>query len=55
MSPKNQTLSYLSFQYSKEVMPQMADAISVVVLVFVLITYIVTNFVTGADVSKSWG
>jgi len=55
MTPKNQTLSYLSFQYSKEVLPQMADAISVVVLLFVLATYIIMNKVTGADVSKSWG
>lgn len=55
MTPSNQTLSFLSFQYSKEVLPQMADAISVVVLLFVLITYIITNLVTGADVGKSWG
>ena len=55
MTPKNQTLSYLSFQYSKEVLPQMADAISVVVLLFVLVTYIAMNLITGADVGKSWG
>lgn len=55
MTPSNQTLSFLSFQYSKEVLPQMADAISVVVLLFVLLTYIITNLVTGADVGKSWG
>lgn len=55
MTPANQTLSYLSFLYNQEVMPQMADAISVVVLVFVLGTYIITNLLTGADVGKSWG
>lgn len=55
MTPQNSTLSYLSFLYSKEVLPQMADAISVVVLAFVLITYLITNKITGADIGKSWG
>lgn len=55
MTPANRTLSYLAFQYNNEVLPQMGDAISVVVLAFVLVTYIVTNRLTGADVSKSWG
>ena len=33
----------------------MADAISVVVLVFVLFSYILSNLLTGADIGKSWG
>ncbi len=53
MTPANQTLPYLAFQYSKEVMPQMADAISVVVLLFILLTYITANVLTDADISKS--
>lgn len=55
MTPQNSTLSYLAFQYSKEVLPQMADAISVVVLAFVLITYILANKLAGTDLGKSWG
>ncbi|PXV93459.1 iron(III) transport system permease protein [Lachnotalea glycerini] len=55
MTPQNNTLSYLAFQYSKEVMPQMSDAISVVVLFFVMLIYFVTNKLTGADIGKSWG
>ncbi len=55
MTPSTRTLSYLSFIYSKEVLPQMADAISVVVLIFVLFSYILSNLATGADIGKSWG
>ena len=55
MTPSTRTLSYLSFIYSKEVLPQMADAISVVVLLFVLFSYILSNVLTGADIGKSWG
>ena len=55
MTPSTRTLSYLSFIYSKEVLPQMADAISVVVLIFVLFSYVLSNLATGADIGKSWG
>jgi iron(III) transport system permease protein len=55
MTPSNNTLSYLAFEYSKEVLPQMADAISVIVLVFVLVTYLAASKITGTDLSKSWG
>ena len=54
MTPKNYTLSYLAFMYSQNVMPQSADAIAIVILVFVLICYRIAN-IFGADVSKSWG
>ncbi len=55
MTPKNRTLSYLAFQYSQEVMPQMSDAISVCVLAFVLLCYWISNKFFGADIGKSWG
>ena len=33
----------------------MADALSVVVLILVLFSYILSNLATGADIGKSWG
>ena len=54
MTPNTRTLSYLSFQYSRDGLPQMADAISVCVLAFVLISYRIANHF-GADIGKSWG
>ena len=53
MDKKTQTLSYLAFTYSQEGYNQMADAISVCVLFFILICYIVANRF-GADIGKSW-
>lgn len=53
MTPSTQTLSYLAFTYSQEGYNQMADAISVCVLFFILICYIVANGF-GADIGKSW-
>ena len=55
ITPKNRTLSYLAFQYSQEVLPQMSDAISVCVLAFVLLSYWIANKFFGADIGKSWG
>lgn len=55
MTPKNQTLPYLAFEYSKEVMPQMADAISVVIVVFLFMANIIANKCTNTDLGKSWG
>ena len=55
ITPENRTLSYLAFQYSREALPQMADAISVCVLLFVLVSYWVANKFGGADIGKSWG
>ncbi len=53
MDKKTMTLSYLAFVYSQDGMNQMADAISVCVLVFILVCYIVANKF-GADISKAW-
>ena len=53
MDKKTQTMSYLAFTYSQEGYNQMADAISVCVLFFILVCYIVANKF-GADIGKSW-
>ena len=53
MTPDMNTLSYLAFTYSQDGMNQMADAISVVVLLFILLCYIIANKF-GADIGKSW-
>ena len=53
MDKKTQTMSYLAFTYSQEGYNQMADAISVCVLFFILVCYIVANRF-GADLGKSW-
>lgn len=55
MTPANRTLSYLAFQYSRDGLAQMADAISVCVLTFVLFSYWIANRFAGADIGKSWG
>jgi iron(III) transport system permease protein len=54
-TPANRTLSYLAFTYNKDALPQMADAVSVVVLMFVVVCYGIAYKFGGADVSKSWG
>ncbi|MHC1786466.1 MAG: ABC transporter permease [Christensenellales bacterium] len=54
MTPQNHTLSYLAFTYSKDGMAQMADAISICVLLFILVCYRIANHF-GADIGKSWG
>ncbi len=54
MTPANYTLSFLAFEYSKSVMPQCADAIAIVILLFILVCYRVAN-IFGADIGKSWG
>lgn len=54
MTPNNRTLSYLAFTYSKDGMAQMADAISICVLLFILVCYRIANHF-GADIGKSWG
>lgn len=54
MTPSNYTLSFLAFEYSKSLMPQCADAIAIVILLFILICYRIANLF-GADVGKSWG
>lgn len=53
MTPSNRTLPFLAFEYSKS-MPQGADAIAIIILLFILICYSIANLF-GADVSKSWG
>lgn len=52
MTPKNYTLSFLSFDYSKEAMPQVADAICIVIIVFILVTNRIADKF-GGNVSKS--
>lgn len=54
MTPNSHTLSYLAFSYSKDGMSQMADAISICVLIFILVCYRIANHF-GADIGKSWG
>ncbi len=46
------TLSFLSFNYSKEAMPQVADAICIVIIAFILITNKIADKL-GGNVSKS--
>lgn len=53
MTPTNRTLPFLAFEYSKN-MPQAADAVAIVILVFILICYGIAN-IFGADIGKSWG
>jgi len=55
ITPKNRTLSYLAYTYNKDALPQMADAVSVCVLVFVLLSYWIAYKFFGADIGKSWG
>ena len=55
MTPTTRTLSYLSYIYSTDGLAQMADAISVVIFVFVLISYLVASKLFHADISKSMG
>jgi iron(III) transport system permease protein len=55
MTPSTRTLSYLAFVYSADSLPQMADAISVCMVVFIMLSYLVANKVFKADISKSMG
>lgn len=52
MTPKNYTLSFLAFDYSKEAMPQVADAICIVIIMFILVTNRIADRF-GGNVSKS--
>ena len=52
MTPENYTLSFLSFEYSKEAMPQVADAICIVIIVFILVSNRLAGKL-GGDVAKS--
>ncbi|MBQ3663740.1 MAG: iron ABC transporter permease [Clostridia bacterium] len=49
---ENYTLSFLSFNYSKEAMPQVADAICIIIIAFILITNRIADRF-GGNVSKS--
>ncbi len=53
MTPETRTMSFLAFTYSQEGYNQMADAISVCTLFFILICYIIANHF-GADIGKAW-
>ncbi len=55
MTPRTRTLSYLAFVYSTDALPQMADAISITMIVFIMIAYLIANKVFKADISKSMG
>ena len=52
MTPDNYTLSFLSFDYSKEAMPQVADAICIIIIAFILVTNRIADKL-GGNVSKS--
>lgn len=54
-TPSTRTLSYLAFVYSADALPQMADAISIVMVVFIMLSYLIANKVFHADISKSMG
>ena len=41
--------------YSADALPQMADAISIVMVVFIMLSYLIANKVFHADISKSMG
>ena len=53
MDKRTTTLSYLAFTYSQDGYAQMSDAISVCVLLFILVCYIIANRF-GADIGKAW-
>ena len=53
MTQETETMSYLAFTYSQEGYNQMADAISVCVLLFIVVCYAIANRF-GADIGKSW-
>ncbi|NLO85755.1 MAG: iron ABC transporter permease [Clostridiales bacterium] len=55
MTPSTRTLSYLAFVYSADALPQMADAISICMVVFIMLSYLIANKVFKADISKSMG
>lgn len=55
MTPTTRTLSYLAFTYSTSAQTQMADACSIVMIAFVMLSYWIANRFFGADLSKSWG
>jgi iron(III) transport system permease protein len=55
MTPSTRTLSYLAFVYSADALPQMADAISICMVVFIMLSYLIANKVFHADISKSMG
>lgn len=52
MSEENRTLSFLSFEYSKEAMPQVADAICIIIIIFILVCNRIAERM-GGSVSKS--
>lgn len=53
MDKRTTTLSYLAFTYSQDGYAQMSDAISVCVLLFILVCYVIANRF-GADIGKAW-
>ncbi len=55
MTPRTRTLSYLAFIYSADALPQMADAISICMIAFIMLSYLIANKVFKADISKSMG
>ncbi len=55
MTPSTRTLSYLSFYYSTESLPQMADAIAICIIAFIMISYWASAKFFHADVTKSMG
>lgn len=54
-TPQNRNLSALAFWFNNEMLPQQADAVAVIIMLFVLISYYLSNRFAGADLGKSWG
>ena len=54
-TPQNRNLSALAFWFNNVALPQQADAVAVVIMVFVLGSYYIANRFAGADLGKSWG
>lgn len=54
-TPQNRNLSALAFWFNNEVLPQQADAVAVIIMLFVLVSYYLANRFAGADIGKSWG
>lgn len=52
MTPANYTLTFLSYEYSQQAQPQVADAICIVIIAFILIVNRIANRL-GGDVTKS--
>lgn len=53
ITPKLATLPYMAFQYSNNNNNQMSDVVAVIMFSIVLVIYLITNKISGADISSS--